>query len=179
MTGVSETEADRIERILSYGDTIDMVCDNIAAGQTLAGLCENLNIPYPKLSAWLRCDEARWKRYQTAKEARKDYFQDFCLEAHKKLASLDVRDFFDEAGAVRPMAQWSKDMGHAIAQLDTSEINVDGSKVGETKKLKFWDKQKAIEALAKISGAYTEKLEHSGSVSLEQMVIESYKAQEG
>lgn len=179
ISGVSETDAERVSRILSYDDTIDMVCNNIAGGQTLIGLCESLRIPYGRLNAWLKEDDHRWARYQKAKEARKEYFQDFCLETHKKLGSVDVRAFYDAAGAVRPMAEWTEDMGHAVASLDTSEINVDGAKVGETRKIKFWDKQKALESLAKLSGAYTEKVEHSGSLSLEQLVLESYKGQEG
>ena len=46
---------------------------------------------------------------------------------------------------------------------------------GYIKKIKFWDKPRALELLGKNQKLFTEKVEHSGSVTLEQLVAGSHE----
>lgn len=73
-----------------------------------------------------------------------------------KIAFADVRLIFNEDGSLKSPENWPDDIAAVIAGVDTDEIwegrGEDRQKVGETKKLKMWEKTKAIEALAKLMG---------------------------
>lgn len=73
-----------------------------------------------------------------------------------KIAFADVRMIFNEDGSLKRVDEWPDDIAAVIAGVDTDEIwegrGESRQKVGETKKLKMWEKTKAIEALAKLMG---------------------------
>jgi phage terminase small subunit len=59
-------------------------------------------------------------------------------------------------------------------------MKVDGRGRRQTvRKVKFWDKVKGLELLGKHLKLFTEKVEHSGSLTLEQLVLASMKKPEG
>ncbi len=94
------------------------------------------------------------------------------LEEYRRLAFMDLRSFFDEAGNLKPMSQLSAEQGSAMASI---EVIVKNAEAGDghtdrVHKFKLWDKTKALESLAKHFGLLTEKIEHSGGLVIQHVL---------
>lgn len=73
------------------------------------------------------------------------------LEELRRLAFVDLRGFFDDAGNLKPIQELSEAHGHALAGL---EVIIKNAKAGDgvtdtVHKFKVWDKTRALEMLAK------------------------------
>lgn len=80
-------------------------------------------------------------------------------------ATADLADILDEAGAVKPVAEWPLIWRQGlVAGLDVHEELVEGEKVGQTVKVKLSDRIKRIELIGKHVGvrAFSDRHEHSG-----------------
>lgn len=90
------------------------------------------------------------------------------------LATVDLSRAYDSFGQVLPMNEMPEEIRKCIAGFEVQEIffgQGDDKQVGGfTKKLKFWDKPKALELLGKHLKLFTDKVEHSGSFKLEDLV---------
>lgn len=97
-----------------------------------------------------------------------------------RIAFSDVRNVFDENGALKPPGEWPDDIVCAIAGIETDDLyegaGKDRIKIGLTRKVKIWEKTKAIEALNRMMG-YNEpdKFHHSGNISLVPIVGMKFK----
>lgn len=83
-----------------------------------------------------------------------------------RIATTDIGDVFDEEGRLKPLKDIPKDTRRAIASIEVDEL-FDGSgedrvQTGWVKKVKFWDKPKALELLGKHLKMFTDKIEHAG-----------------
>jgi phage terminase small subunit len=63
---------------------------------------------------------------------------------------------FDDTGALKSPNNWPDDLAAVVASVETDELfegsGEDRNQIGYTKKLKVWEKVKAIEALSKLMG---------------------------
>lgn len=111
----------------------------------------------PKISEAI--SEARQRREQRI-EIRAE---DVLLEL-KRLATVDLGQAFDVNGRLLPIREMPEDVRRAIASVDVfEEWGPDGgAQLGELRRVKFWDKTKALESLGKHLRLFTERLEHSG-----------------
>lgn len=94
-----------------------------------------------------------------------------------KLAFYDPRDLFDERGRMKPMTELDDITRAAIAGLDTETREIQGE--GPTqrtvvKKVKLADKGLNLERLGRYLKLFTDRVEHDGRVTLEQLVCGSY-----
>lgn len=89
-----------------------------------------------------------------------------------RIGLSDVGSAFDENGALLPLAKMPLDVRRAIASVETEELKVEGVSVGTIRKLKFWDKNKALESLGRHLKLFTDKVEHSGKVTLAELLSE-------
>lgn len=80
----------------------------------------------------------------------------------KAIADSDVRELVDESGAIKDVSKFSEKSSIALSSIEVYEEKIKGFKIGETKKIKFWDKVKALELLGKHVKMFTDKLEHTG-----------------
>lgn len=90
------------------------------------------------------------------------------LEEYRRIAFVNIKDFHDEHGNIKPIQEWSEDMGAAVAATETILKNVaagDGI-VDRLYKLKLWDKLKALQDLAKYFGLLVDRVEVSGELEL-------------
>ena len=88
----------------------------------------------------------------------------------KELASIgkvDVRQFFDDHGNLRPVREWTPEMGAALASFEVVQRNLTAGddSVDTVLKVKLWDKPKALDTLAKHLGLLIEKMQHSGEIT--------------
>jgi len=80
------------------------------------------------------------------------------IQENMKIAFFDVRTLFDDYGALKPVHEWSDAIGGAVSSIEVFEefsgSGRDRIKIGETRKVKFWDKGAAIDKLMKHLGGY-------------------------
>ena len=85
-----------------------------------------------------------------------------------RLATVDLRDYFDAAGNLKPIRDWTPAMGAAAASFEVIKKNAQaGDGIIDTiHKFKIWDKTRALDMLGKHFGRLTERLEHSGGITI-------------
>ena len=69
------------------------------------------------------------------------------LQEVARIAYADPRRFYRPNGTVKPMIEWDDDMGAAVAAIEVDQK-------GQTTRLKFWDKNVALEKALKHLGLY-------------------------
>jgi len=103
------------------------------------------------------------------------------LQEIQRISCCDIGQAFNEDGTLKPLKDMPEDVRRAISAIEIEEKREadsdDGKVFGTVKKIKFWDKNKAIEMAGKYHKLFTDKVEHSGSVTLEQLIDGSFKAE--
>lgn len=96
-----------------------------------------------------------------------------------RLLRSDLRKAFDENGSMLHPQKWPDDLAAAISSVEVLEEFAgrgdERELIGYTKKLKLWDKTKAIELLMKHLGALKEKVQHDLGPTFADLVIGSMK----
>lgn len=117
-------------------------------------------------------DEAMQRRAERVEVKTDDVLRELL-----RLALTDIGEAFDEKGRLKPLHEMSKDVRRAIAGIETDELyggaGQDRIEIGQVRKVKFWDKTKALELLGKHLKLFTDKVEHTGTLTLEQLVLEA------
>jgi len=112
----------------------------------------------PKIA--LRLNELREKA-----EAKALVTVEKVLRELYKLATVDIRQAFDEQGNLKPIKDLPEDVARAIASIESfEEYSGRGDKrepVGFTRKIKLSDKIRALELLGKYLKMFTDKVEHT------------------
>lgn len=83
-----------------------------------------------------------------------------------RIAFSDVTKVFAEDGSLKPISDWDEDTKAVIASVETDELfdgaGRDRTQVGLTRKVKSWEKVKALDSLVKLMGyAAPDKLDHT------------------
>ena len=103
---------------------------------------------------------------QAAQAERADLTAVAVLDQLRALSMVDMRTFFDAAGAMKPPSEWTEDMGRAVMSFDVVKRNVtsgDG-KVDDVFRVRLADKVRSLEMLAKHFGLLVDRVDHSGAV---------------
>lgn len=90
------------------------------------------------------------------------------LEEIRRLSFSDVRGLFDDHGNLRPIHTLTPEQSAAIASIEVVKKNLtagDGQ-MDTVIKFKVWDKTRSLEMLAKHFALLTEKIDHSGAITL-------------
>lgn len=73
-----------------------------------------------------------------------------------RIGFSDIRELFNEDGSLKPPNEWPDDLAATVASIETDElfqgVGRDREQIGFTKKVKVWEKVKALEALCKLIG---------------------------
>jgi phage terminase small subunit len=96
------------------------------------------------------------------------------LDQLRALSMVDIREFFDTDGALKPPSKWSADMGRAVASFDVIKKNVtsgDG-KSDDVFRVRLADKVRALEMLAKHFGLLVDRVDHSGAIVFQHEQLE-------
>jgi phage terminase small subunit len=100
-----------------------------------------------------------WKARQ---EARVEVKADQVLAELRRLALVDIGEAFDADGKMRPLKDMPADLRRAISAVEVEELDLGGGEVsGTVRKVKFWDKVKALELLGKHLKLFIERVEVS------------------
>lgn len=126
---------------------------------------------------------ARINELLEEKSKRTQITSDTVLRELLRIATVDIGEAFDEAGWLKRLSDIPEDVRRAIAGIEVQEIfQGDGDEkhiIGIARKVKLSDKIRALELLGKYLKLFTDKVEHSGKVSLEQLVAASHEEDEG
>lgn len=102
---------------------------------------------------------------ETKKKAEKlELSAEVILAELLSLAKSDIRKIFNEDGTLKPISEIPDSIAQAISGIEIDEIfeyDEKGDKIwtGYTKKVKLWDKPKALELLARHLSLLNDKLE--------------------
>lgn len=101
------------------------------------------------------------------------------LQELSRLGLADIRNGFDADGNLLPPQEWSDDFAASVASIEVVTRTLPGSaeeaakeggrkvrrrkaKVEYVHKIRFWDKNSALEKIAKHLGMFVDRIEHSG-----------------
>jgi len=102
------------------------------------------------------------------------------LEEIAKLAFYDPRDLFDENGQLKPVTELDDISRAAIAGLEVeTKRHAGGIIVSRVGKVKLADKGQNLERLGRYLKLFTDRIEHDGRVTLEQLVCGDADAESG
>lgn len=119
--------------------------------------------------------QARITELMKARAERTEIEADSTLLAINKLAHSDLRKLFsDENNTLLPMSAWPDDAAVCVASVEVDEIfEYEGrEKVwqGYTKKIKFWDKPKALDMEMRHKNLYAATKVELGEKTLETLL---------
>lgn len=88
------------------------------------------------------------------------------------IATCDIGLMFDSTGKLKDIKEIPTEVRRVISGFDFVEtFDDDGVKTGSVTKVKTWDKNKAIEQIGRHLKLWTDKLELSGTLTLESLVM--------
>jgi phage terminase small subunit len=135
-----------------------------------AGSIASENLQKPEIQAEIhRQIENRSKRTEIT--------QDRVLLEIARLAFNDPRKAFDEEGKLLPVQEWPDDVAAAISAIKVTEARTEDGDICQVKEVKFWDKGKQIELAGKHLAMFTDKVNISGKLTLEEMLNELHEQQ--
>lgn len=120
---------------------------------------------------------------------RLDLSADRVLQEIMRVALADISQAYDEEGNLKPVHEIPEDVRRAIVGIETETLPalqentpLEGEEqvreevlIPSVKKVKFADKNRALELLAKHLKLLTEKVEHTHAITLEKLLDEAYK----
>lgn len=166
------------ETLFADPGTMDTICSNVAEGLSLIDLCKNWSVGYSKVLRWIRADSARLKAYNEALADRDEWTKELLLRELRSIATSDLREAFDDNGKLKHPSQWPDSIARAVAGLEVFEefagAGKDREYIGDTKKLKLWDKTKSLELIGKTMALFVDRKEHSLESSLEDILAASW-----
>lgn len=119
--------------------------------------------------------QERIKALIEARAARTQTDQDLALNEIKLLALSDIGEAFDESGCLKPLKDMPAHIRRCIASIEVDEIISGTYKIGQTKKLKFWDKKGSLELLGRHLKMFTDVVKVEG---LDELADELRQARE-
>lgn len=79
------------------------------------------------------------------------------------IAKSDLRKLFDDHGNLLPAKQWPDEIAASVASIEVDELwegrGDDREQTGFTRRVRLWDKTKALEMLGRNLKLFTDKLE--------------------
>lgn len=94
------------------------------------------------------------------------------LQEIAKLAFYDPRNFFDDDGRIKPISELDDNTAMALGGIETLHkiIGDDKDGMAVVTKIKLVDKGQNLERLGRHLKLFTDKVEHTGTLTLEQIV---------
>lgn len=173
-----KTRADELaafERVKANPDAMTTIFRHLANGGHLFDLLEIWGAAYSDVLAWIHDDDRRRDLYTAAIQTQTEYVKREVLDTLRKIARFDIRQLYDERGALLHPVDWPHAAAFAVAGVDVfEEYQGRGDErelVGYTKKVKLRDNLKAFEMIGKNLALFIERHEHTHRHTLEALVM--------
>jgi phage terminase small subunit len=76
------------------------------------------------------------------------------LREHARIAFSDIRAFFNQDNSLKDFSELTEDEAASLSSVEVDEIKENFVVVGQTKKIKVYDKKGSLAEIAKIMGYY-------------------------
>ena len=174
---MNETMKERWERLSADPATFETCIEHLMMGGCLSTLTDLWRVTYANIMSLMYSTPDRKQRYEDALQARSDFVLAKLLNEINRIAFTDSRKLFKDDHSLKPINEWPDDIAAAVSSIEVSEeFDYEDRKkvlVGHLKKVKLYDKLKAIEMLGRDLGRFVQKHEVSGKVTLEDLVTGS------
>lgn len=168
----------RLRLLLSARRTLDVILAHVRNGGSLIELCDTWQVRYSDVIAWVRADAKRKELYEEAGRDRSEWTDEMVLSEIRLMCRFDIRKLYDKNGALLPVHELDAATARMVMTAEVDEIKRGSGdvrvKVGETTKIKVYDKLKALELAAKSRRLLVDKTEHDVSERLEDILAKSY-----
>ena len=164
----------RLELVFSIPDLFDKVVEHVANGGSLLTLCRMWAVSYGRVLTWIYAQPEGKEKYEWALEKRVEWADEMALVDIHTYAQADIRDLFHEDGSMKLASELPDHIAIAVQSIDVTERTDDAGNTTTTHKIKLVDKLKSRDMLFRTRGKYLDKVEHSGSLTLEQMLARSW-----
>ena len=101
-----------------------------------------------------------------AQQKRTEITADKTLRECGRIAFSDPRKVFDEAGSLKPVHDFDDDTAAAVSSIEVVCKQAGGGEVEHVHKIRFWDKNAAINNLGKHFKLFIEQLNIGGEVAV-------------
>lgn len=96
-----------------------------------------------------------------------------------KIATSDIGQAYNEDGSLKHVKDMPEEIRKSVSGVESLEVyegsGQDRVYIGDTKKLKLWDKTKALEMLGRHLKLYTDVVEHKGTINLAERLSQARK----
>jgi hypothetical protein len=134
-------------------DFLDDLCAEIASGGTLVRVCKERNLVYRLVNRWIQSDEDRAKRYKDTLIVREHHAKDEVIAELLAWIRADATQAFTPEGALLPLSEFPEDLRKLVAGFEVEALYAgrgeERAQVGTLTKVKFWDKPRSLETLAR------------------------------
>lgn len=161
----TKERAARTQRFFDEPGSFDHVVASVTNGGSVLELAETLDIRYSDVMRWIHADPSRDKAYSQALKDRNEWGIESLLLQIKRVANSDLRMAFTADGKLKPVKDWPPELAAAVAAVEVED--------GACVKIKLWDKTKGADMLFKFHGLFVQKVEHSGKLTLEDLLVQS------
>lgn len=134
------------------------------------------NLKKPEVAAAIQAEMDK-------RSKRTNITADNVLKELMRIATADLSGAYDEQGRLKPIHEIPEDTRRAMSGVKVFEefegFGADRVKIGEVREVKFWDKPKSLEILARHLKLLTDKVEVSGSVTISDRLAKARKRVRG
>lgn len=173
------SRAERLQQLKDNPETMNDIFMCLAEGGSMIELCHGWGVRYTDILFWVNDDAGRKKIFVEALEAQQQWAISRLLQELRALSFIDARKLFDDQHNLLPPDKWPNDIAAAVSSIEINElydgVGKERERIGDVKKIKLFDKLKALEMLGKDLGRFVQKHEISGKLTLEELVTGSKK----
>jgi hypothetical protein len=166
----AEADYDKVDALFQKPNTMDVICSHVSNGGAITELCTLMDLDYGALMNYINARPNLYTRLNTAHNDRTEWTIEKIINELRKIALSDVRQLFTSTGQLLPPNEWPEEIAKCVQSVETVEMFDEKIHVGDTKKVKFWDKTKAIELLGKNLNLFMERYQVEQKITLESLV---------
>lgn len=174
-----KSRQEKLENLIYMDGSIDIMCNFVANGGTLVNFAKLWDVRFSDIMKWIRSDKSRTEQYEAAIKDRNEFTVETILQELRNISTFDIRSIYDDSGCLKPVSEWPAHISSSISSIESNEIfkgnGDDRELVGMMKRVKMFDKTKAIEQLGKTQKLFTDKIETTNILKLEDLVLASFK----
>ena len=142
-------------------DYLDNLCAHVAQGGSAIDFCLAHGVRYNDFSAYLYQDAESQKQYDHALSSRNEWYIQRVMLELGRIATTDIRTVYNLDGTLRDIASLPPEVAALVSSVEAIERTSDEDGVSlVTKKIKFWDKMKALELLGKNLMLFIDRIDH-------------------
>jgi hypothetical protein len=183
--GAMDDRGTRTRVMLADPDFMDKFCAHIANGGAGPEYCQERDVRFSDVMAWIGRDADRKSMYAHSETARAQWFVQSILTELKNIGLVDIREAYDANNKLKDLKDIPPAVARCIVAIETDELfegfGKDREQIGITKRVKFSDKLRALELLGKNLQMFidTSRVIHMGRVTLEDLVTQSMAGPSG